>query len=246
MSVSQQNYRKTIVNLNSKQINGDTLGQDTLVQDSTGQNSVWASQHMDALRDEFRKTLLKLSYKDDLTNLYNQRYFDKCLKKLWFEQQDSKSCLSLILCDVDYLKNYNNVYGYQLGNKVLKVVADALQEECRMVPNSVVTRYGSDRFAILIPNALIDEALVQTEKMLATIRELAIPNRASDVSQVLTASFGIASVYPRKGLSINDFFANAETALVEAKTQGRNAAYTLPPAWSQELPVINSIPTSTG
>ncbi len=210
-----------------------------LVDDSLEQadmfEQVGVSEQMDALRHAFRKTLVKLSYKDKLTKLYNRRYFDKAIKKLWNSQQASEQCLSLILCDVDYLKDYNDVYGYQSGDQVLRYIANTLLEQCKDLHDSVVTRYEEDCFAMLVPNALIDEALVHTEDILAAIKALAIPNLASDISDVVTASFGIASVYPRLGLNIDDFFAKAKEALGEAKMQGRNAAYTLPPAWSQDL-----------
>lgn len=202
-------------------------------------NAIPAAAHLDALRDEFRRTLSKVNFIDQLTDLYNRRYFDKVYREIWYSQQDSKECLSLILCDIDYLKSYNNMYGYQFGNQVLRLVAEELAKQLKSVPNSIVARYGADCFAILLPNSLIDDALLQTETMLEAIKSLAIPSKASTVADVVTASFGIASTYPRPHLLYQDFFENAKTALDEAKAQGRNAAYTLPPAWSQEY-ILNA------
>ena len=189
---------------------------------------------IDVLRDEFRKTLLEANFQDKLTNLYNKNYFDKAFNELWLKQQQSKGCLSLIFCDIDYLKSYNNVYGYQLGNQVLQLFAQQLDEKLKAVPDSILTRYGADCFAILLPNALIDDALMRTEVIQKAIKDLAIPNSTSLVSSNVTASFGIASTYPQAHHVKEAFFENAKEALYQAKVQGRNAAYTLPPAWSQE------------
>jgi len=198
-------------------------------------DAVPAAVQLDALKQEFRTTLSKVNLVDSLTDVYNKRYFDKAFTDIWYSQQDSQECLSLILCDIDYLKSYNNAYGYQLGDQLLKAVAQILSEQLEAVPNSVISRLGADCFAMLLPDSLIDDAMVHTEAMLNAVKDLAIPNVSSDVAECVTASFGIASTYPRPHLIKQDFFESAKAALSEAKSQGRNAAYTLPPAWSQEL-----------
>jgi len=173
----------------------------------SGRRSEHEATHIDVLRDDFRKTLFKANFKDKITNLYNEVYFERVFKDVWLKQQVYKDCLSLVLCNIDYLKRYNDTYGYQKGNQVLKQVVNKIQQQLEDIPDSIVSRYESDYFAILLPSSLIDDAMLHTEAMLQNIKELAIPHVASEVDNVVTASFGIA----------------------------RNAAYTLPPAWSQNF-----------
>jgi diguanylate cyclase (GGDEF)-like protein len=164
---------------------------------------------------------------DGLTKLANRYSFDRQYEKEWKIlkrqrlQKTAKGCLSLILCDIDFFKEYNDTYGHIAGDACLVTVAEALAE-CARRPADFVSRYGGDEFAILLPDTLQSGAGIVAEIVLTKIRERKLANIGSPIKPYVTLSLGIASMFAEDEYSPEELFMRADRALYNAKRNGRD------------------------
>lgn len=171
--------------------------------------------------ESLAEKLLILSTRDGLTGISNRRYFDEYLAKVWNRAIRSRSTLSLILCDIDFFKNYNDHYGHQKGDVCLQQVASLLDEFSRR-EGDLVARYGGEEFAIVLPDTSLDNALIIAEKISQALERAALPHEASTVSNVVTISMGVSSISPTRDLYSASLIAETDRLLYEAKSTGRN------------------------
>ncbi|MDU9050437.1 MAG: diguanylate cyclase [Candidatus Electrothrix sp. Rat3] len=164
---------------------------------------------------------MKSEYQDSLTGIANRRHFDRQLKRAWLNAQKTGNPLSLLLCDVDYFKPFNEHYGRSAGDTCLGQIAECLQTTLRR-PTDLAARYEGDQFAILLPYTEAHETLIITDRILTEVRVLAIPHAQSDVAQVVTISIGGHSLWPVPGSSIKTIMNLAEIRLFQAKHCGQN------------------------
>jgi diguanylate cyclase (GGDEF)-like protein len=167
------------------------------------------------------QALHRLATSDSLTKLANRRHFDDSLTQEWKRLARDCSPLSLVLCDVDFFKRYNDHYGHQAGDECLMQIAGALNRAARR-PADLVARYGGEEFALILPNTSSIGAVRVVKKIQAEMNALQIPHLASDVSDVVTLSIGIASIAPTLQGSPDRLIEATDQALYEAKRQGRN------------------------
>ncbi len=165
--------------------------------------------------------LQRLANFDSLTGLANRRYFDCCLQREWKHSFRGKTCLSLIMCDVDCFKNYNDTYGHQAGDKCLQRIANVLKKAVKR-PFDLVARYGGEEFIILLPNTHIQGAIHIAEQILLKVKYLNIPHTNSDASHCVTISLGVAATIPNRNNSSQTLIASADKMLYKAKSAGRN------------------------
>lgn len=162
--------------------------------------------------------LTALARLDALTQIANRRAFDEFLDKAWTARNQTP--LTLILCDIDYFKLYNDNYGHQAGDACLQQVAQALQKAVKRQPD-LVARYGGEEFAVVLPNTTLVGAQYVAKAIQTAVRELEIEHCLSTVSNYLTVSLGIATVT----LTVNDSYqaliAAADQGLYQAKSDGR-------------------------
>lgn len=163
--------------------------------------------------------LQRLAVLDDLTQIANRRRFDQYLEGQWDYPQAEK--LSLLLCDVDYFKLYNDEYGHQAGDQCLRLVAKAISRGVDYVKD-LVARYGGEEFAVILPETGVEGALQVAKAIQAEIASLKLLHAKSDVSKYITLSIGIASVVPGPRTNPQELIATADEALYAAKHQGRN------------------------
>jgi len=169
------------------------------------------------------RELEKLSVLDSLTQVANRRRFDDYLLHEWQKLKLEKSSLSLILCDIDYFKFYNDTYGHPIGDYCLQQVALAI--ECVIESNpGLVARYGGEEFGIILPHANQDQAFKIAQKISISVNQLHIAHQKSLVSKYVTISLGIHSLIPNSDSTPELLIALADKALYEAKEQGRNQA----------------------
>jgi diguanylate cyclase (GGDEF)-like protein len=173
--------------------------------------------------------LQQLSYLDGLTQIPNRRRFDEYLAQEWLRLQREQLPLGLILCDIDFFKQYNDTYGHLGGDDCLQRVAQHLQLAIAR-PADVVTRYGGEEFAVILPNTSLQGAVVVAEKMQAQVRQAQIPHQASRVSPHVTLSLGLVSVIPNPDSTLTDLIQQADAALYQAKQQGRDRLQTFYPS----------------
>jgi diguanylate cyclase (GGDEF)-like protein len=165
--------------------------------------------------------LLRLASSDGLTQLANRRCFDNTLTLEWQRLAREGKALSLILCDVDCFKLYNDAQGHLAGDDVLRQVASAISQTVQR-SSDLVARYGGEEFAILLPNTDAAGAIAIAEKLQAQIQTLQLPHPTSQVEQVITLSLGLATLIPDSQISPKTLIAAADEGLYQAKAQGRN------------------------
>jgi len=167
------------------------------------------------------KALCLLANTDGLTQIANRRRFDDLFSQEWQRLQREKAPLSLVLCDIDYFKQYNDFYGHLQGDICLKQVAQTLAEAIKR-PADLVARYGGEEFAIVLPNTDLNGAIAIAQMIQDKLAQLKIPHAKSLGHTEVTLSLGINSIIPTPNSSPNQFIENTDQALYQAKQNGRN------------------------
>ncbi len=175
-----------------------------------------------ALRQANTKLEL-LATLDGLTQIANRRRFDAFLNQTWRMMMRQKQEISVIMCDVDYFKRFNDTYGHQAGDACLQKVAEVLQMTANRA-GDLVARYGGEEFAIILSNTDEFGARSLCYNLQWAIAELDIPHSASEVSSYVTLSIGICTMVPSLQVLPESLVAMADNALYAAKRQGRNRA----------------------
>ncbi|GJD19500.1 serine/threonine protein kinase [Rivularia sp. IAM M-261] len=165
--------------------------------------------------------LHRLSRIDKLTQIANRYCFDEYLLQEWNRLEVEQQPLSLIICDVDYFKKYNDFYGHQSGDECLQLVAKALASVVKCQTH-LVARYGGEEFAVIMPSTNVEESIVIAEAIQQAIHQAKLPHACSEIGQFITISLGIATIVPTSDTSSANLIATADKALYEAKRQGRN------------------------
>jgi diguanylate cyclase (GGDEF)-like protein len=167
------------------------------------------------------RDLERLSALDTLTQIANRRRFDLVLRQEWRRSARDESPLSLVFCDIDHFKRFNDTYGHQAGDECLIRVAQAMEETLNR-PADLVARYGGEEFIALLVDTGLEGARMLAERMRARVEALKVEHRASGVASHLTVSLGVASVVPRPAVRPEDLVDLADRALYAAKEGGRN------------------------
>lgn len=167
------------------------------------------------------QNLQLLANLDSLTKLSNRRGFDEYLSKEWDRMQRIKAPLSLIMCDVDFFKHYNDRYLHPNGDKCLIKVAMAMRNTVRR-SGDLVARYGGEEFATILPNTDALGAVSVAENIRAAIKSLQITHEASAVCPYVTVSVGVSTIIPNHENDAQALIHAADRALYQAKSQGRD------------------------
>jgi len=172
--------------------------------------------------EKANRDLEQLAAVDGLTQLANRRIFDERLEEEWLRMKREKQPFSLILCDIDFFKRYNDHYGHQLGDKCLKAVAACIKN-CVHRPADIAARYGGEEFGILLPNTPFEGAYHLAEVIRLAVWEMKREHIRSKVSDSVTISLGVATVIPSaKDDSAVKLLKSADKALYASKESGRN------------------------
>jgi len=173
---------------------------------------------------ELKKANLELEKQvnlDGLTQVFNRRQFNQSITQEWRRALREKQPLSLILCDVDFFKLYNDTYGHLMGDDCLRAVAKAISD-CVKRAGDLVARYGGEEFAVILPNTNGEGAVHIAETIREQIHKFQIPHVKSPISETVTLSLGVACVVPTQELSPETLIKTADQALYQAKKQGRD------------------------
>ena len=165
--------------------------------------------------------LERLSFLDGLTGLANRRYFDSGLHKAWRSCQRDGTPLTVIMLDVDYFKPYNDFYGHQRGDQVLRELAQTISAQA-VRPQDMVARYGGEEFVVLLPVVDADSAQQMAEKILQAVRQKNLPHEKSGCAAYVTVSAGVATRIPLPQMHPSSLVAAADAALYKAKHDGRD------------------------
>ncbi len=167
------------------------------------------------------RELERLSSLDGLTGIPNRRTFDRELAEEWARATREGRPLGLILIDIDHFKGYNDHYGHQGGDEVLRRVARALEEAVRR-PGDRVARYGGEEFVVILPGTDREGAATVAEALGRAVAALGIPHARNSAAGHVTISQGVAARVPRPGEGPEQLVEEADRALYAAKRDGRN------------------------
>ena len=174
--------------------------------------------------EELNHELTAIALRDPLTGLGNRRALEEDLGLLEARvaRYGHRYCIALL--DVDHFKAYNDTYGHQAGDQILRTVADRLKEEAR--GGDAVYRYGGEEFLCVFPEQSLATATVAAERMRSALEGLAIPHSADSLG-VVTLSAGLAMLDPGHTKSVGEVVQEADEALYRAKQLGRNRVESL-------------------
>ena len=164
--------------------------------------------------------LMVLSQTDALTELPNRRHFEEQMMFEWNRAVRNKSCMAMLMIDIDYFKKYNDTYGHIEGDNCIKQVASILARNSRRA-NDLAARYGGEEFVILISNSSYDQIKERTEQIMQDIKVMNIEHSLG-LDGRLTVSIGGATVTPTQSLSPIETLKQIDALLYEAKAKGRN------------------------
>lgn len=165
--------------------------------------------------------LHRLVVLDSVTQVANRRHFDEYLVQEWWRMARERLPLSLILCDIDCFKAYNDTYGHWEGDRCLKQVAQTLSQAVKR-PADLVARYGGEEFGVILPNTEPEGAVQVAEAIRSGIKNLGIPHTNSFIEDHLTLSLGVSSTVPNPENAPQALLVAADKALYKAKTTGRD------------------------
>ena len=174
---------------------------------------------------EENQRLQDLLNTDALTQIANRRCFDNYLQTEWLRMQRDRTPLTLILCDIDYFKLYNDTWGHQAGDACLRQVAQTIQRTVKR-PADLVARYGGEEFAIILPQTNASGALQVAEDIRLAIKASALPFNTSRYiglpNSFVSVSLGVATTIPTSELTVEALILAADKAMYESKHQGRD------------------------
>jgi diguanylate cyclase len=177
-----------------------------------------ALQQVNTLNEE----LQDLSTLDQVTGVRNRRYFDDMLETEFRRALRNRSCLSLIMLDLDHFKEVNDTHGHQAGDLCLKSVANVMYSIVKRPPD-LVCRYGGEELVIILPDTAHEGALLVAERIRRQIEHSQIVFAGRKIP--LTASFGVSSFVPNNHKTPASLIELADKALYQAKAAGRNRVF---------------------
>ncbi len=177
-----------------------------------------SSAEVDQLREEV-KTTRREAGTDSLTGIGNRKTFDGCLRQEAINAMETGEELSLLLADIDFFKKFNDEYGHQIGDQVLKLLANTLTENIK--GSDIAARYGGEEFAVILPRTALQPAFSVAENIRQKLAKKSILNkRTGQHLGSITLSIGVAQF--EFGESLTGLISRADEALYAAKHQGRN------------------------
>lgn len=160
----------------------------------------------------------KLATTDGLTELYNHRYFQDTLRKQIDSAKRYEQKFSLIILDIDFFKKFNDKYGHQIGDEVLRTVSKILKKNTRTT--DYVCRYGGEEMSIILPHTAKEEAMINAQRICDAVA--ATPLKIANNQECrITISLGV-STFPDNGSEPEELIEYADKALYNAKENGRN------------------------
>ncbi|MGL6137711.1 MAG: PAS domain S-box protein [Planktothrix sp.] len=206
---------------------GDALGLLCLASEESGQLSGDQQRLATAVAEHIALALANLklrealeyqSIRDGLTGLYNRRYLEESLEREINRAQRQKFSLGIVMIDIDHFKNYNDTFGHDAGDIVLQQLGNILQKNVR--GSDIACRYGGEEFTLIFPEISLELVKERAEQIRVEVQKLKLKHHYQDLGEI-TLSLGIA-MFPNQGLTGESVMRAADTALYQAKDEGRN------------------------
>jgi len=167
------------------------------------------------------ETIRRQAAFDALTGIPNRRSFMEAILREYRRCKRNKEPLSIIMCDVDHFKAFNDTYGHAQGDLCLKKVAQSIKNSLKR-PGDFCARYGGEEFVVILPNTSLKGALHIAERIRENVEKMGIPNKNSLPKQIVTLSLGVASSEKGNLTDYEELVKQADLALYKAKQLGRN------------------------
>ena len=165
------------------------------------------------------QNVLDRAQRDSLTRLYNHGHFQEVMRSEIERAERYNNPLSLIMLDIDHFKRFNDTYGHQTGDVVLKETANILQDSSR--ESDCVCRYGGEEFAVILPETSKEQAFSIAERIRQRVSQHSFPLNSSERGLQMTLSIGIAT-YPEDASNKDTLTAMADKAMYISKMSGKN------------------------
>ena len=170
---------------------------------------------------KLRETLQHQSFRDSLTGLYNRRYLEATIIRELHQATRNHQSLSIIMMDIDYFKSFNDTWGHDAGDAILRAIGNFLQENVRN--SDIPCRYGGEELVVIMPNSSIENTKTRAEEIRHGIKQLKVHIEGKELASI-SVSVGIAT-YPHHGTTYEQLFRLADEALYHAKQNGRDCVF---------------------
>jgi diguanylate cyclase (GGDEF)-like protein len=167
---------------------------------------------------KLRETLKHESIHDPLTGLFNRRYMEESLKREIFRAHRQEQSVGLIMIDIDHFKQFNDTFGHEAGDKVLRELASFLQSNIRT--SDIACRYGGEELLLILPDASLADTQHRAEQLRQGVKQLQVEYHHQLLNRI-TISLGVAC-FPEEGLTGEAIIQAADMALYHAKKLGRD------------------------
>jgi diguanylate cyclase (GGDEF)-like protein len=164
------------------------------------------------------ESLQHQSIRDPLTGLFNRRYLEESLTREIHRASRDRQSLGIIMLDVDHFKRYNDTFGHEAGDAVLRELGLFLKKHIRS--SDIACRYGGEEFMLILPEASLEHSIERAEQLREGIKHLNLEHHRQPLGGI-TLSLGVA-VFPDCGLTGEAVIRAADAALYRAKIQGRD------------------------
>ena len=169
-----------------------------------------------------REALRNQSIRDSLTGLYNRRYLEEMLEREIRRAVRAEQSLGILMLDLDHFKSFNDTYGHEAGDAVLRETAAFVTKSIRV--EDIVCRFGGEEFVVILPTADLEAAKMRAERIRSKLKDLTVLYQGQSVGRI-TASIGVSAL-PAHGTSPKELFEAADAALYRAKREGRDRVVT--------------------
>ena len=156
---------------------------------------------------------------DMLTGLYNRRFLDDYVRKIFAIARRREQPVGMIMMDLDHFKGFNDVYGHEIGDRVLRYFAKTVTDSMR--ETNLTARYGGEEFTIVLPDTTAKSCILVAERIRKAVMAMVVPSNSESPLPQLTVSMGIA-VFPDHGQTVEEVIQASDKALYESKRNGRN------------------------
>lgn len=185
--------------------------------------TAWLLGYYVKIEEDYREKLVGIANIDELTGLYNHRYFQEALNNQLETCKELNTPCSLLFVDIDYFKYYNDLNGHLAGDDVLKKIGAILKDNLRR--EDIVARYGGEEFAVILPGVGERQAVEVGERIRNSIEQASFEGEENQPNGKLTVSVGI-SCYPEKSKTKMELISSADDALYRAKFFSKNRVET--------------------
>jgi diguanylate cyclase (GGDEF)-like protein len=168
---------------------------------------------------KLREKLREQATRDPLTGLFNRRHLEDSLSRELHRARRGKSPLCIAMLDLDHFKNFNDTFGHQAGDLLLRELGQVLREKLRK--SDIACRYGGEEFVIVMPDSSLADTCQRVEEIRTLVKKLEI-RYGEQLLGTITISAGIAGTREHGGITMREFLNAADTALYAAKQAGRD------------------------